>query len=529
MNLKQPVAKVLITSLDSYKVGLYQDTITQKKVLSFKEYGINIPGDAMTGTPAAPLTPVATTTLMTGFTGSKSCTSPGEIAFQWVEIEPPCPCGTCGWEYGLSIVARVKNPGTMNDWKMDTTRSYSGGSDPISCSGTPSVIDDAYQLAAEQDLIEQIANDNGLNGNNTNPATSRSMSPVEARRVYVLTELLASGSTITITLDGTAYPITTTAPAMSTCHTINNTATLQQKVMAFSIEDDNPSAGTDYKIAIMSRNNGDIFTVAIGGTLVQAYRGIALNSKSADVQFSVVYDSAMGATTTKHTLAFLTGNTTVGAATTIVNATMSGVVTSTGAAVDSTTDATYATNIQAAIAAVAGIDDDVACSYDAYSSMVYVYGSSNVSKITFTFSATSTASVDHQWSGSGSWPQLTGKDVFAIFANQKDAGCLANFQYLQQPDPDATYCMYDLKFNRDIYAIHGASHTDHYLEHVQVYMLSSILTTSFLDSTNPAATTASSTYNQQPDTNIAATAAWAADTGFEALLQIWSGVAVTSW
>jgi hypothetical protein len=160
-----------------------------------------------------------------------------------------------------------------------------------------------------------------------------------------------------------------------------------------------------------------------------------------------------------------------------------------------------------------------------------VYGNSDVSKLAYTFSATSTTEIEKIWNGSGSYPILTGADVFRIFANAKHAGDFAMYQYLDQVNPEDEYCMYDLNFSRDEYAVHGASHTDHYLEEVQIYIKKSLITTDFLDSTIDTQTglNAMYNYNIDPKFNAAVAAAWAPDTDFEALLTIWLGVAPASW
>jgi len=526
-NLRQPVTKILLQSIDAYKVGMFTDTISGRKVLSFKEYGVNIPGDVRTAGTGVPL---ASGTLATGLVGSKSCTDPGELAFKWVEFSPPCTCGTCGWEWGISIHSYIKNA-KDNDWGPEgQTRSYSGITEAVSCSGIPSMIDDAYVLAAEDDIITQITNDTGFNGNNTDPSTSRSMSPVEARRVYVCSDVLAGSAGIDITIDGVTTPIATPAGvAIDMVEDINGTIAVHDEIVAFGIQN---TDGTRYTFAIMSRTPGRLFTVAANGagSATIDHRYVALNSKSVDVHFDVIYSNDMGATTTKHTIQYLTGNTAIG--TTTTTATINGVPTASAAANDAVgLVSAYAIAIQATLAAVPLLLADTAASWDSVSGYTMVYGNTDVSKVSLTFSATSTTSIADSWSGNGSWPILTGKDVFRVFANKNDAGNLYMYQYLDQVNPEDEYCMYDLKFNRDIYAIHGSSHIDHYLEHVQIYIKSSLLTTDVWDANifTPAGLLGMVNYNIEKNFNSAVTTAWTPDTNFDELLTIWAGVAPTSW
>ena len=391
------------------------------------------------------------------------------------------------------------------------------------------MIDDQFVLAAENDLITQIANDTGMNSQNKDVYTSRAMAIVEARRAYLITELTGGSSGIIITSAAGTNPFALGTDEMIACNTINAGANAAD-VMSFAT---NTYVTVTYQICVMSRLNGGLFTVALAGasTAVINDRYIALVSKDPKVQFGVEYETGFGVTS-KHTLFSLTGNTTAGTTTAAI--TMGGVAYPCGAANDNVTDATYATNLHAVIV-TATLTANMAASYDAYNSYVYVYASQNVSKLHLTFSALSTTTILHAWSGLGSYPQLTGEDVFRLFANAADAGTLTAFTRLDQVNPDDTYCVYSVKFNRDIYAIHGASHTDHYLEEADIYVKSSLIHTNFADSTNPSTLTASSTYNQQPDTNLASSIAFAADTALEmataanGLFAIWAGVGPTQW
>lgn len=447
---------------------------------------------------------------------------------QFVELNPACPCDPCDYGYRITIEKHVKYPGVNNNEDNRKKKSYSGIIPVLSCSGTPSTIDDLLLRQMEDDLITQISEDTGMLSNNSDLITG-SMSVAEARKAFLIE--ISNAETFVITeADGTATTITGGATALLSAHAVNNSAA-NGSVFAYVVYE---GSGTDDQIMVISRSNGvlfDIATATLVGTTIEAHY-IAFMAKSADVQFAIQYDLGF-ATTTRGNLMIVTGTTTAG--TTTVGLTYAGTRYTTAAVNDHTTPATYAANIQVGITALATPPDlDIIPSYDTPADRIYIWASENVTDVWLEFSALST-SVATYYLNVGQWPSLTGTDVFGIFFNQKDAGGLSAMTYLDQVNPDDEYCLYILKNTSDIYAQHGANHMDHYHEEVHVYVKKSILSDNPAgandgwDSTNPAGLYASGTYNQQPDTNAAATAAWAPDTNFEELLEIWTNLAVSSW
>ena len=513
-NLRQPVAKILINSLTatngSLRVGLYEDYVKKVKVLTFKEEGINIFGGPATGTAAVPAVPLATGSLFAGLTASCGCTDPGKEEFQVVEIQDTMPCDPCDFGYGITIEKHVKMPGVQNNENNRYRKSYGG---VVANIGTGTVIALPVLEDMTDDIVSQISSDLGMFSGNNDPVTA-SWSPVNAHKAYTIT--ISTGLTFTIISNGITTVITSATDAQTTCSLVN-AGTTAAYVRAFVVQD---NAFTSDVIMVMSRNNGDAFTITAGSATVSNPQ-IALVAKSAKVQFAVQYTLGF-ATTTKHNLVHLRSSTAAG--TTTINVIYNGVSYTAAAANDAVSTAqTYADNLQVVIDAMATPPDDIAAAFDTFDDTTYIYGSSNIDSINLTFSALSTTTIADEWSGTGKWPWLTGEDVFKIFWNQKDAGKYSAMTYLDQVNPDDEYCFFSLKVDNNIYAIHGANHSDIYNQEIEIYVKSSLLNTNILDSTNPAGLSLGTTYNQQPDTNAAATVAFTVDTSFGDILQIWAG------
>jgi hypothetical protein len=117
----------------------------------------------------------------------------------------------------------------------------------------------------------------------------------------------------------------------------------------------------------------------------------------------------------------------------------------------------------------------------------------------------------------GSYPLLTGKEVFNLLANAGNEGIEGAWGSSQKPDPTAEYCVYFFQTDSSIYATNGASHMDSYRGVVEVFIKKSIVDTAFLyPSANATALSGQgASLNQAPTTTPVVS--------FEELLQLWAG------
>jgi len=135
-NLKNPPRRVLINTIDHDTVGAFYDTVSGVNMLSFKQYGINIPYVAA------------------AFKGAKACTDLGAVGSEEIELSNEAPCSNCNWQYGISVVKKVQLPGVGNNVSNFQATSYNGVIAAITTTG--GYIDDKWLLQAEDDIISQI-------------------------------------------------------------------------------------------------------------------------------------------------------------------------------------------------------------------------------------------------------------------------------------------------------------------------------------------------------------------------------------
>lgn len=502
-NLKQPAKRILINTLDYTQVGAYYDTQKGVNMLSFKQYGVNIPYVAG------------------AFYGAKACSNYGAVTSKEIQLSNAAPCSSCNWNYGISLVKQVQYPGVDNDESNYNRKTYSGEIAAIT-ETTPGVIDDKWLLQAEDDIISQIYADQGLHNQNEDPVTN-SAAVAEARRTYSIT--VANAVTDSISITPYATGVTTTfalgASIAATCVIINGTAATNPYVRAIGIDATH--------ILLQSVNNGDLFTIADGGgvtTIVVNYRRIWLTSKSTRVKFQVQYD--LGFATIYARSQFVIDATAIAGT---VNAGIT--INVNGTAHNIAENATIA-GMTAAIVALAanGIYGTVV-----NTNYIYINGNSTVESMAIAYSLSPANYVTPGYTVAtllvplagfkpctlgGSYPILTGYDLFRLMANASDQGVLAAWDNSDKPVPTDTYCAYFFRTQSIINAIHGASHKDVYESEVEVYVNTKVLATAFLLANQNGALSAQTlaAVNQAPTTT--------ANIAFEALLQMWTGATVTA-
>ena len=503
-NLKNPPRRVLINTIDHDTVGAFYDTVSGVNMLSFKQYGINIPYVAA------------------AFKGAKACTDLGAVGSEEIELSNEAPCSNCNWQYGISVVKKVQLPGVGNNVSNFQATSYNGVIAAITTTG--GYIDDKWLLQAEDDIISQIFNDEGLHNNNSDPVTGGG-AIVKAVRSYGITIPLAATNVVNFTLSGvtTAITLNTGATAITMCADLNNNATFAAHALAIAT-----SATT---LNIIGLDGEDLFTIADGGgatTITVNYRRIWVKAKDPKVQFTVMNDLGF-ATSYKKFLFGLDGAAAAAVANSGITLNVGGTasnVSTNHAAISLVTTAINALSLTGVYATTVG---------DRTTGVCYIHGTNDVASLSLivskspgnyaTYTAASayvplTTFVDgttfYPCVYGGRFPLITGEYVKKIFANGGDSGALGAYDVYEQADPTASYCMFYFKIYTSVYAIHGASYIDSIRTDIEVYIKSSLLTTDFLYSgTNAVLSGQTTKFNQHPTA--------AANINFEEVLQVWAG------
>jgi len=509
-NIRQPITRILFNSIANTKIGVYGDGKMGRLILNFKELGINLPGDSYTaGTSALS----ASGTKNTNLTLAKSQTDDGVKKAWLIEFNPMQPDVLTHWGYGLTLRPKTKMPGVHDNRHRAHQKSYSGTLNAVTC--TNGYVDDTFVLAAEDDIIEQIALDTGMHNINQRPEENMSEAPCYAYRTYKITIDGAAAADIDITIDGTTTSVTLGTTSILSANAINANATVQASVRAWAI--------STTEIMVASRTNGLLFTVADGGgagTLVVDNRYIMLMAKSEKVKFDVDMNqfAEMNATLIAFSLYEIGSTTTAGK----TYMSIDGTADATGADDhDPDTAATYAANLNARAVATGFAATNVYFSHDAYVDRTIMYVTSTYKNVKLTFSATSTSVLNASYSYFAKYPSLTWEDVHREFANQKGAGKLSAFINLDQPDPTADYIRYYMKFDGDkVSALHGQSYNTTHSREVILYVKKGIEDDNIYDANNP-----NTQYNLIDEAHAAA----GNDTSLEGILQVWSGIAPSAW
>jgi hypothetical protein len=445
---------------------------------------------------------------------AKSTTASGTMQMLFMTIAPPAPCESCYWDYGVTLREKVRYPGVHSNRTNVIEKSYGGTMQYVT--STSGVVDDTFKLLAETDIIKQIANDEGLHIAETRYPMKMTGSAVEARRAYLCT-ITNAGNTIQFTdADGVAMgtAVTTGASGKLAAEAINADSDLTGHVVAFPTG--TPAGATTF--IVMSAVNGGLFTIADGGgtgTLTINKRYVVFVSKDEDIQFDALVEPVLGATFSKHSLFTLASTTTAG--TTIVN--VDG--TATGASNDHTTSTTMSSNLNAVLVTAATTGAlAVNCCGDTTLDVTYVHGDPAAHNISFTFSAASTTVVSKAYSGYSQYPQLTSEDIFRIFYNEGDGGSLHAMTYHDVPIKDTNYNVYYIKNSGlKITSLHGAGYNQTGEIEYEIYVPSTVAKTSYWDA-DGGSVAAGYGLMEAPTS---------ADTNFEDLLGILTGLLVSSW
>lgn len=512
-NLKLPIKRILISdTLDHTIVGLYEDTLVRpwKKMLVFKKEGVTLPGNTATNTShtgnAEPV--IGTDGLSTDLEVSLSTTDDGVKKGVLLEMSSVAPATDTNWGYSLGIRKLVKYPGVNNAQSNLYEKTYSGEKKRISV--TSGVIADADLLAAEDDLITQIKNDTTSWPQETNEVIKFQGAEVNAYRAYKVTIDTSSASNIIITRDGVADPaITLALNTIDSAQAINADTTSNAYVRAWAI--------STTEIMVASRTNGYLFTVADGGgtgTLTVDNRYIMLEAKDVDVSFDAVIQDEQF-TASSYTMVLTEDTDGTGTDTGIVN--IGGTVYNVTGVTCSATQATYVAKWNTELVN-AGIAATVAyASYDSYVTRGVLWGGSTVDAIKVIPGSTSSTTVYDTISYNSRFPSLTADEVFSVFANAKDGGKLASFQRLEQAASGTNWRKYTLKVKNIPFSdLHVPSGFGTITHHVEVYVKSGLHNVDKWD----ANADGRYSFMSGPGT---------ADTTFDELLGIWSGLAVTSW
>lgn len=502
--LKQPITRILMNSVTNKKIGVYGDDREGRLMLQFKELGITLPGDSWTAGTTSP--PSASGTLNASLEVAKAATDDGIKKGWMVNLNPMAPENDTNWPYWLTIRPKVKMPGVENNRHRAHEKSYSGNIEAIT--STSGYVDDTYVLEAEDDILDMITNDTGKHDVNTDPISNMSKAVCDAYRAYIITT--NNGDAITYTdEDGNSTAINAGASTVASANTVNGNATVKLFVKAIAIN--------ATQMLVMSRTAGYKFTVSVAGSNVIDSRNIMLEAKDEQVQFDVELPTHYG-TLSGYSRYEIQATTAAG--TTTVTVTDGSTVTSTAAINDAATT-TYATNLNTGFTNASL--SYIYASYDAYGGGTAtwdIWATDAYERITFAFSATSTSTLVDSFSYFARYPSLTDDDVHSLFSNQKRQGKLNSFVFGDNAIQGSDYYKYTLTFKGlNFPAQHGTSDYVTHRRTVELYVLSTAADDDIYDANDP------NTQYAYVDESAHA----ADDTNLEELLQIWSGLAVSSW
>lgn len=181
MNLKQPTLEFLMNSVTPENLGVYYDTQIGEWVLVLKDKGVTIPY------------------LLGADAESYNRTKAGVLGQMFVGFTGLMPCEPCNYEYGVTLVQRVKSPGQNNSNYQPHQKFYGSVINKLLDTNDDGYID-ATQLASMiASLVYQINSDNGyLNP----PAYTNPGAPATAYYGY---EIALDAATDTITINSVNF------------------------------------------------------------------------------------------------------------------------------------------------------------------------------------------------------------------------------------------------------------------------------------------------------------------------------------
>ena len=505
-NIKQPIRKILLNTLTTADVGLYEDYKSKKKVLTFKKAGIQIYGDTYTGGSG---TPATTGVLASNMHVAKSVTDDGKLKGVLVDFVCPAPCVACDWEYYLTFRSKVKEPGVRNAKTNLQQMTYCGVLPAIESTGA--TVNDAYILLAENDLMDQITNDVGLHNINQDVESKFSGAIINAYRAYEVTTTNANTDKVKLTSEAgvdETIDLDKGATIITAVDDMNTDNTLSIWAIAISATKMLIVGPVGYKF--VAADGG-------GGTTCTVKRFMLFVSKDKKVQFDCIFENGFaiqkGVYIEKLDVTTQT--------TTKIDFWVDGVLietddgTANPAALVVAINADFTSNeAYASILAAAGV-------------IVYIYTDSDlVDSFNVALDPTSTlVFTGDKWSALGRYASLTSEDIFRMFFNQKDGGSLSAMQYLDQPIEGSDYVLYDITVkDEEVPALHGASYNVTHESQFQICILKSLVSTDIWDKTNPASAGARYTYMA-----ISTDSGFVADSTIEELLGILTGVAPSLW
>jgi hypothetical protein len=436
-NLNYPKKRILITSLDVTKFGLYTwtdpDIGGTKNILLIKDYGLELIYSS------------------TGTTLTVTRTRDGAQESVLLKTNAPAPCADCNYEYGINIKKRKQKPGVANDDYYQKGRFYGGVLPSIQ---TPSggQLADADKILIEDDILLQIKNDQDTWKDTREPSVCK------ARRLYKITITNAATDTVAYTVNGVAgTPITLSTNALLGVNLLNvDAGFIAAGLVAFKLD------ATHIAITSTEANYGLSFTVADGGgaSTIVPERFIWVYSKDVENQFDVEYDYGFMTLSRFNVLVLQNSGTSAGNLVLAVNGTASGNITQ-----STTTSATQAASIQSS-----SISALVFASATKSAGLVPIYVYSGVYELSVKSLGTTGTTVTYQYSGAGQWPKLTWKDVFNTFLNQHDLGANLNLIPITTPQAGEKYNKITIKTQVQTAAIHGASHKDTHEMTIEIYI-----------------------------------------------------------
>ena len=479
-NLVYPVKRILINSWTTKELGYYTktdpDTSATERQLLFKKANVEIPF-------------VSGTTTVT-----KSCTADGIVKSVLLKTLAPAPCLDCNYNYGIEIVKKTKNPGVLNDDYYSKSREFGGKLDSI-ITPVNGQLDDVDKLTIEDDIITQIAADQGAISMN------REVGVVRAKRIYVVEIDLTATEVLKYTVAGHA-PATVAmsggVTALTAIYDLNGDATFNDHLVAFKKDATH--------IFVTSLDPETLFTLEDGGgvtPLVSLERFIWIYGKDPEYKFQVRFDMGFAQITRFNLLVLTNGAAGATHTTMVVNKVASGDID--GAA----NSFTYAANINGSSVTAYVMASAITAAANV---AVYVYTDIYEARV---LTLTTLVTIAWQGSGAGVYSNMTSKDIFRLFMNEKHLGGQSNFAYATEPVDGGKYCKLTFTFVKGQGALDGANHITNHAIHFEVYILQGISDTAKWDAHN---------YMWENTTDDAT---FAADKTFNEVLTAWYGGTLT--
>jgi hypothetical protein len=375
-----------------------------------------------------------------------SKTQEGALKSVLLSLDAPAPCQDCHYDYGISIIKKVRQPGVLNDDITVRERSYGGILETVQPS-LGGYMADSDKVVMEDAIIKGILLDRDLG--------TREEAVVDARRLYIVTVTAVDTQTLDITDDSGTETILlnggTTVQKM--VHDINTDST--KGILAFGL--------SDTRIAVTSAAVGKSFTLADGGGagLGTIDRFIWVTSRTVDSQFEVRFDPGFLTLARFNVVRLSNQYTAAGSGNVFAIGGKS-----TASATGSATSQTYAAAITTAFtnASLTGYATAVK---EGSKTDVWLYTANYELKV----KALSTGvSVAVQYSGSGRYANLTWEDVFREFTNRLHLNGLSHLVPLGQPEPGSKWNKVVISRMNTIASQHGANHGNDYLQ-VQTFYL----------------------------------------------------------